>query len=66
MAATALIVAASAQQRQESRGAHSRADFPNTDPRQAHRTFMTLDDARAIAHAAAAPRRVAAGGVRYR
>ena len=62
MAATALIVAASAQQRQESRGAHSRADFPNTDPRQAHRTFMTLDDARAIAHAAAAPRRVAAGG----
>jgi L-aspartate oxidase len=61
MALTALMVAASALQRRESRGGHERADYPATDPAQAHRTFMTLDDARAIAHAAAAPRRAVAG-----
>jgi L-aspartate oxidase len=61
MAVTALLVAASALQRQESRGGHWRADYPAADPAQAHRTFMTLDDARAIAHAATAPRRAAAG-----
>jgi L-aspartate oxidase len=61
MAVTALMVAASALARHESRGGHWRADFPATDAAQAHRTFMTLDDARAIAHAAAAPRRAAAG-----
>jgi L-aspartate oxidase len=57
MAVTALLVAASALQRQESRGAHERADFPDADARLAKRSFLTLDDARAIAHAAAAPRR---------
>ena len=60
MAAAALLVAASALQRTESRGGHERADFPATDPQQARRSFMTLDDARATAHAAAAPRRSAA------
>jgi L-aspartate oxidase len=49
MATTALLVAASAWTRRESRGAHFRSDYPNEDPAQKHRTMTTLDAARKIA-----------------
>jgi L-aspartate oxidase len=49
MAAAALMVAAAALERTESRGGHTRSDFPQADPRQAKRTFMTLAEARRIA-----------------
>lgn len=51
MAAAALLVAAAAFARRESRGGHCRSDFPKPDAR-AQRTFMTLADARAIANQA--------------
>ena len=49
MATTALMVSAAALKRTESRGGHTRADFPHADPRQAQRSFMTLAEARRIA-----------------
>jgi L-aspartate oxidase len=49
MATTALIVAASAWARRESRGAHFRSDCPAEDPAQRCRTMTTLDDVRNIA-----------------
>ena len=49
MATTALMIAAAALQREESRGAHCRSDFPKTDPAQAKRTYLTLAEARTIA-----------------
>ncbi|HAP12747.1 MAG TPA: L-aspartate oxidase, partial [Afipia sp.] len=49
MATTALIVAASAWSRCESRGAHYRSDYPAEDPARRHRTVTTLDEARNIA-----------------
>ncbi|HVV92898.1 MAG TPA: L-aspartate oxidase [Hyphomicrobiales bacterium] len=55
MATAGLLVAAAAFRRTETRGGHARTDFPKTDPAQAHRAFLRLDEARAIA-AAAAPR----------
>ena len=59
MATTALIVAASAWSRCESRGAHFRSDYPAEDPAQRHRTMTTLIEARNIAAtmADAAPRK---------
>lgn len=45
MCATARLIAASALARRESRGAHWRDDFPATDPVQAARSFITLDEA---------------------
>jgi L-aspartate oxidase len=54
MAAAALLIAASAFARTESRGGHFRSDFPKADPAQAARSFTTLDDARAIAARAVA------------
>ncbi len=65
MATTALLVAASAWSRRESRGAHFRSDFPNENPAQKHRTMTTLDQARKVAAAASGNadfvRRVSAG-----
>ena len=49
MASAALLVTAAALRRTESRGGHYRSDCPDTDPRQATRTFITLDEARGIA-----------------
>lgn len=45
MTATATLIAAAALQREESRGAHCRLDFPATDPALAHRSSLTLSEA---------------------
>jgi L-aspartate oxidase len=47
-AVAALLIAASAYLRTESRGAHFRADFPQLDPKQARRSYLTLNEARAV------------------
>jgi L-aspartate oxidase len=49
MATSALLVAASAWRRRESRGAHYRIDCPAENPVLAHRTMTTLQAAREIA-----------------
>jgi L-aspartate oxidase len=50
----ALLIAASAYRRRESRGGHYRTDFPASDPTQAHRSFITLDEALRLAQSCAA------------
>jgi L-aspartate oxidase len=54
MAIAALMVAAAAYRRQESRGAHFRADHPQADPAQAARHTLTCEQALTIAADAAA------------
>jgi L-aspartate oxidase len=54
MATSALMIAAAAYARTESRGGHFRSDFPNADPALAWRSFFTLDEARAVAARATA------------
>jgi L-aspartate oxidase len=49
MCAAALMVAAAALAREESRGGHYRTDFPHADPDQARRSRLTLREARRIA-----------------
>ena len=49
MATAALLVAASAWGRRESRGAHYRSDYPAENPALAQRTMTTLAEAREIA-----------------
>jgi L-aspartate oxidase len=51
MATTALLVAASALTRHESRGAHFRSDHPSDAPAFAQRTMTTLTAAREVAEA---------------
>ena len=53
MTTTALLIAAAAWRRRESRGAHFRSDYPKPDAGQAHRSFITLEAARALADDAA-------------
>lgn len=48
MATAALLVAAAAHERRESRGGHYRSDFPQADALASH-TFLTLADARTLA-----------------
>jgi L-aspartate oxidase len=55
MATTALLVAASAWSRRESRGAHCRADHPHEDAALAQRTMTTLEAAREVAAALDTP-----------
>jgi L-aspartate oxidase len=54
MALAALLIAAAAWRRTESRGGHFRSDFPHADPKQATRSYLTLGDAFAIAQRATA------------
>ena len=53
-AEAALLVAAGAYLRRESRGGHFRTDYPAADPVWAHRSFITLDEALRLARGAAA------------
>jgi L-aspartate oxidase len=53
MTTTALLVAASAWSRRESRGAHCRSDHPAEVPALARRTMTTLTDARDVANSLA-------------
>ncbi|MEQ1867074.1 MAG: L-aspartate oxidase, partial [Micropepsaceae bacterium] len=53
MAATASLIAGAAFNRTESRGGHFRGDYPQADPAQAKRTFVTLAEIRATTALAA-------------
>ncbi len=64
LALAARFIAASALQREESRGAHARSDFPDIDPALARRTFLRLDDLDGITAAHEPPLRLQAGGCR--
>jgi L-aspartate oxidase len=57
MATTALLAAASAWNRRESRGAHFRSDDPTEKPAFAHRTLTTLAAARELAEMLGEPSR---------
>lgn len=52
-AEAALLIAAAAYNRRESRGGHFRTDYPQADPKQAQRSSLTLDEALALARALA-------------
>jgi L-aspartate oxidase len=54
MATAALLIAAGAWLRTESRGGHYRSDFPTRDSAQAHRSYITLAQAIAVADRATA------------
>lgn len=53
MASAALLIAAAAHERRESRGAHFRSDYEQTDPTREHRTLLTLEQARMVAETVA-------------
>ena len=51
---SALLITAAAFKRRESRGGHWRSDYPAPQDAFAHRTFLTLNDAKTIAQEALA------------
>jgi len=57
MLTAALLIASAAHARRESRGAHFRGDFPQPDATLAHRSRLTLAEAREIAEKATERRR---------
>jgi L-aspartate oxidase len=59
-AEAALLIAASAFLRRESRGGHFRRDFPQADPARAKRSFITLDEALRLARSLDAKERAEA------
>ncbi|MCP8938339.1 L-aspartate oxidase [Alsobacter sp. SYSU M60028] len=61
MARSALLIAASAYARRESRGGHMRADHPAPDPALARRSRLTLGEARWLAEGALAGRPLSPG-----
>lgn len=63
---TALIIAAAAYQRTESRGGHYRSDYRQPLDAWAHRTYITLPEAQGIAERALAERNPATLGIESR